>query len=108
MTRSVIAWRVGRFRQHVLNAGVVVGRIQPSELSNRPVDHGFDLCIVRDVTGDSQGFVASVGQRPRGRPHCLLAPIRQHHRGAGLGKCMGGRETQSGGSAGDQRNPVFE
>ncbi len=48
---------LGSFCDNILNAGIVVGCIEPSECSNRPLDHCFHLSVVRDVAVDGEGSV---------------------------------------------------
>jgi hypothetical protein len=45
-------------RSDILDAGVVVGCIEPTEFSDGPPDHFLNLIVVRDVTADSERLVA--------------------------------------------------
>src|SRR5438105_8432233 len=104
----VVARGVGRFRQDVLDARVVVRRVQTAEGGHRLIDHRLHLRVIGPVTANGEHLVTPCGQPVRGRTHRLLVPVREHHRGTGLGKRLRGCKAQAGGCAGNERDFVFE
>ncbi len=86
----IIARRICRLRQHVLDACVVVRRVQPSKLGDRLLHHGFYLRVIRNVARNGEGLVTFLRQVLRSRLHFLLVPIRQHHGGFCFCKSLGG------------------
>ena len=71
---------ISGLRNNILNAGIVVGRIQPAESGDGLLNHCFHLSVISDVAMDSECLV-TVGRQFLGcRLHCLLIPVRQRHR----------------------------
>src|SRR6185503_14909230 len=49
---------IGKRRLHLLNAGVVEGKIEPAEGRQRLIDHRFDITRFRDVGFDEERITA--------------------------------------------------
>ncbi len=109
MTRSKSS-RVefGGFRDNILNAGIVVGRIEPPESSYRPFHHGFHLNVISDVALHGKSLVPPAGQFLDGGTHRILVRVGQHHRSARFGKSLRGGKTESGSGPGNEGNLVFK
>ena len=92
----------------ILNAGIVVGCIEPAKGSDGLFNHGFHLGIVRYVAADSECFMALGGQFVRRGPRGLLIPVGQHHGSTRFSESFRGRKAESGAGAGNERDLVFK
>jgi hypothetical protein len=90
------------------NAGVVEGRVESAELGDRPLDHGFYLSVVADVTSDGKGSMALADQLLGGFLHRFLFDVGKRHGSTRLRKRQRGRQTNAGTGPGDERNLVIE
>src|SRR5439155_15986139 len=68
---------------NILNAGIVVGCIEPPESSDRPLDHSFHLSIISYVAADGECFMPLSRQFLGDRTRALLVRSGQHLRSTG-------------------------
>jgi hypothetical protein len=65
----ILTGGVGGLREHILDARVVIGGIEPAEGGDRLRNHGFDLRIIGDVATNGDGLmplrVQSIGRNTR-------------------------------------------
>ena len=76
----IVSGRISSFCKDILNAGIVVGCIEPPESRDSLLNHVLNLSVIGDVADDSECFVTLGSQFLGGRTHRLLMPVRQHHR----------------------------
>src|SRR3989442_5293838 len=65
--------------EDILNAGIVVGRIEPPESRDSLMNHGLYLGVISNVTMNSQRLMTLRLQFLGCRTHRLFVPVRQHH-----------------------------
>ncbi|MCY1181221.1 hypothetical protein D9M73_217140 [compost metagenome] len=104
----VLNRRIGDFRQFVLDTGVVERCVQTAKSGDGLLDHGFGLIHVRYVATNPDGAMTfgdqSLGSRLRG----FAVDVGQCYSGTCTGKGLRGCQTDTGRSAGHQRDLVFE
>ena len=74
---EIVRRGVGGIRDHVLDAGVVVGCVQSTEGGDGLSDHGLDLPVVRHVAGDRQRLVALGHEVVRSSARAALIAVGQ-------------------------------
>ena len=104
----ILAGGVSSLREHILNARVVVGGIEPAEGCDRLRDHGFDLCVVGDVAADGDGLMALRGQFIGRTTHGVLVPVGQRDGRPRFRESFRRSEPQSRSRARHQRDLSFE
>jgi hypothetical protein len=91
-----------------LDAGIVVGHVEPAEGGDRPLDHRGDLVLVRHVASHGQELATGVFKASGGCIQSRTGNIGQHDGSTGIEKRLRGREADAGAGAGDERNLAFE
>src|SRR3954447_2572802 len=99
---------VGGVAEREHDARVVVGHVEPAELSDGPVHQRGDLRLVGDVAGDAERAVAGGGQLVGRGAQCVLVDVGEHDGRAGRGERAGGVESHAGCGAGDERDLAGE
>jgi hypothetical protein len=105
---EVVARRVGRFCKDILNACVVVSRVETSERRDSLLHHGFDLRIIGYVTMNGECLVSLVGEVFGCGLYFFFVPVGEHDGCASFSEGLCCRETQSGRSARYQGDLVFK
>src|SRR6516164_9416956 len=105
---KVFSRSIGGFRRDVLDARVIVGRIEPPERSHGLLNQTFYLSVVGDVAADGESLVPQRGQFLGGRTYSLFICIGEHDRSARFGESPRRREAQTGSGACDKSNLAFE
>ena len=95
---------IGQIAHRPQDTGIVERHVQPTEGRDRAPDHGRDLRLVRHVAGDADRPVTGRGQLPGRGAQRVLVDIDENDRGARLGECLRGRESDAGAGAGDKGN----
>jgi hypothetical protein len=104
----ILTSRVCCLREDILDASIVVGRVELAEGRDRLADHGFDLFIIADVAADRDGLVALGGQFIRRGTNRLLVPVGERDGRPRLGESIRRREAEPRRRAGHQRDLSFE
>jgi hypothetical protein len=105
---KVFSRSIGGFHRDVLDARVIVGRIEPPERSHGPLNQTFYLSVVGDVAADGESLVPQRGHFLGGRTYSLFIRIGEHDRSARFGESFRRREAQTGSGACDKSNLAFE
>jgi len=71
----VIAGRISRFGEDILNAGIVVSGIEPPVSSDSLLHHCFYLRVIRHVAANRKRLVTLIGKLFGCGLHCLLIPV---------------------------------
>jgi len=79
---EILAGGISSLRNCVLNARIVIGRIQLSEGGDCLIDHRFYLSVVSHVAFDSEYLVAFGSQAFGRRADGVLVAVGQYDRGA--------------------------
>jgi hypothetical protein len=95
---------IGQIAHRTQDTGIVERHVQLTEGRDRALDHGRDLRLVRHVAGDADRPVTGRGQLPGRGAQRVLVDIAENDRGARLGECLRGRESDAGTAAGDKGN----
>lgn len=93
---------IGQIAHRTQDTGIVERHVQLTEGRDRALDHGRDLRLVRHVAGDADRPVTGRGQLPGRGAQRVLVDIDENDRGARLGECLRGRESDAGAGAGDK------
>src|SRR5216683_3894600 len=105
---KVFPCRFGGLRNDILDAGIVVGGIQPAESSDGPFDHRFHLSVVGYVAWNSECLVSADGQLLRRSTYGLFVRVGQCHQSARLREGRRRRKPQPGSRPSDESNLVFK
>ena len=93
---------IGQIAHRTKDTGIVERHVQLTERRDRAFDHGRDLRLVRHVACDTDRPVTGRGQLLSRDAQRVLVDIDEDDRGARLGECPGGRESDAGAGAGDK------
>ena len=86
---------IGQIAHRTQDTGIVERHVQLTEGRDRALDHGRDLRLVRHVAGDADRPVTGRGQLPGRGAQRVLVDIDENDRGARLGECPRGRESDA-------------
>ena len=104
----ILTGGVSSLCEDILDARVVIGGIEPAESRDRPRDHGFDLCIVRDVATNGEHLMAFGGQVLDRGTHSALVQVGQRDGRPRFRESLRRSEAQSRSRAGHQRDFSLE
>ena len=96
-----------RYERATRDTGIIEGAIEPSKLANRLRHHVSNIVLAADIAFDEGGGTLAFDALDNRRAFICLH-IRYDHCGASLRECQGGRLSNAGGSAGNQRYFAFK
>jgi hypothetical protein len=116
MPRRLIAWTrvehlgglVGGIGRGRLDAGVVVGQVQPTKRSHRLGHRAGDLILVGDIAAHAEHAVPSLAQLGLGRGQRIGVEIGQRDRRPSLGESPRRGQAHPRAGAGDKRDAPSE